>query len=85
MNNWMEWKSNGRVLAEIGERIILILNIMDKKIKFICHLIRYNDFLNDIFKGKIMGQRPRGRPRINYFHDVKEKMDCTSYRQHLRK
>jgi hypothetical protein len=28
-----------------------------------------------------MGRRPRGRLRANYFHDIKEKMDCVSYKK----
>jgi hypothetical protein len=54
---------------------------MERKIKFIGHLIRHNDFIINIFEGKIMGRRPRGRPRTNYFHDIKEKMGCASYQQ----
>lgn len=39
-------KSNERVLEEIGEiTIILMVNRTEKKIKFIEHLIRHNDFL----------------------------------------
>lgn len=28
-----------------------------------------------MFKGRITKRRPKGRPGINYFHDVEEKMD----------
>lgn len=55
---------------------------MEKKIKCIVHKIRHNDFLNKIFEGKIMGRRPRGKPRMNCFSDIEEKMGCISY-QHL--
>lgn len=51
---------------------------MESKIKLIEHLIRHNDFLNNIFKGTIMRRRSR---RANYFHDIKEKMNCIPYKQ----
>jgi len=71
--NWIERKSNERVLKEvIREKRSLI---MERKIKLIGHLIRHKDFFNNIIKGKIMG------PRANYFHDIKEKMGCASYQQ----
>jgi len=58
-----------------------MIHIIERKIKFIGHIIRHNDFLNNIFEGRIMGRRPRGRSRTNYFHDINEKMDCASYQQ----
>ncbi|VVC34391.1 Hypothetical protein CINCED_3A013517 [Cinara cedri] len=80
--NWMKLKSNERVLEKVGERRSLMINIMERKIKFVRHnLIHHNDFLNDIFYGRPMGRRPRGILRINYFHDLEEKMACTSYQE----
>jgi len=54
---------------------------MEKKIKWMRHLIRHNDFLNNTFEEGIREQRSRGRPRANYFHDIKEKMGCVTYQQ----
>jgi len=68
--NWMKRKSNERGLKEIGEKRSIMINIMERTIKFIGHIIRHNNFLNNIFEGKIMGRRPRRRPRANYFHDI---------------
>jgi len=72
--NWMERNSNERVLEEIGEKRSEMINIMERKIKFIGHIIRHNYFLNNIFEGRLMGLRPRGRSTANYFHDIEEKM-----------
>jgi len=72
----MERKSNERVLDEIGEKRSLMIHIIERKIKLIGHIMRHNDFLNNIFEGRIMRRRPRGRPRTNYFHDIKVKMGC---------
>ncbi|KAF0770193.1 putative transposon-derived protein F52C9.6 [Aphis craccivora] len=54
---------------------------MERKIKLIGHLNRHNDFLNKIFEERIMGRRPIGKPRVNYFHGIKEKIGCASYQQ----
>jgi len=54
---------------------------MERKIKVIGHLLNHNDFFNNIFEGRTMGRRSRGRPKANFFHDIKEKMGSTSYQQ----
>jgi len=54
---------------------------MESKDKFIWQLIRHDDFLNDIFGGRIMERRPKGSTRMNHFYDVEEKAGCTSYPQ----
>ncbi|KAF0771489.1 putative transposon-derived protein F52C9.6 [Aphis craccivora] len=76
--NWIELKSNKIVLKPKGyiKKVSLKNNIMESKIKLIEHLIRHNDFLNNVFERRIMGRR---RPRANYFHDIKEKMSCIPY------
>jgi len=62
--NWMERKSNDRVLKQIADKRSLIIKIMEGKIKFIGPFIRYNDFLNNIFEERRrMIRIPRGLPR----------------------
>lgn len=46
--NWVEQKSNENALK--GEKRSLIINKMDRKIKWIEHLIHHNDFLNNIIE-----------------------------------
>lgn len=70
--SWIERKSDEIVLEEIGERMSLMIETMERKIKFIIVHIMHR---NDIFEGRIMG------PIINYFHDVKENMGCLSNQQ----
>ena len=45
------------------------------------HLIRHDHFLKNIIEGKIEGKRGRGRPRRNYFEQVKEKVNVVSYQE----
>ncbi|KAI5727290.1 hypothetical protein M8J77_000272 [Diaphorina citri] len=77
--SWVEKKSNERVLAEVKERRYLMNFIASRKIKLIGHIIRHNDFLSNIFEGKVEGKKPRGRPRMRYFHDIQETMGCSSF------
>lgn len=73
--NWTERRIDKGILEETGEkREDLIVNTMGRKTKFIGRL---NDFLNNIFEGRIMVRR-RPRPRNNYFHDVEEKTGSAS-------
>ncbi|KAI5731180.1 hypothetical protein M8J77_006038 [Diaphorina citri] len=77
--SWVEKKSNERVLAEVKERRYLMNFIASRKTKLIGHIIRHNDFLSNIFEGKVEGKKPRGRPRMPYFHDIQETMGCSSF------
>ncbi|KAI5739387.1 hypothetical protein M8J77_018683 [Diaphorina citri] len=76
---WIEKKSNERVLEEVGESRQLIKTIEKRKIKLIGHIIRHNNFITNIFEGKIQGKKTRGRPRKQYFKDMQESMRCTSF------
>jgi hypothetical protein len=38
-------------------------NKKNKVSRYICHIIRHNDFFKNIFEGKIGGNKARGRPR----------------------
>ncbi|KAI5734042.1 hypothetical protein M8J77_001775 [Diaphorina citri] len=79
--SWIRpWKkSNERVLEEVGESRQLIKTIEKRKIKLIGHIIRHNNFITNIFEGKIQGKKTRGRPRKQYFKDIQESMRCTSF------
>jgi hypothetical protein len=61
--SWVERKTNEIVLQEVREKRNIMSHILKKKTKLIGHLIRHNTFINNIFKGKVMERRGRGRPR----------------------
>ena len=82
--SWVERKSNEEVLQSVEERRELISHILKRKAKLIGHSIRHSTFLSNIFEGKILGRRTRGRPRTSYFKDVKRLMDVSSY-SHLKR
>ena len=51
-----------------------------KKLKLIGHILR-NYFLVNIFEGKILGKKGRGRPRKTYFEDVRNLVGCKDYKE----
>lgn len=57
----------------------LLKKIEERKAKSIGHTIQHNNFLGNIFEGKILGKKPRGRPRASIFQSVIDEMGCGSY------
>jgi hypothetical protein len=51
--SWIERKSNKRVLEKVKKRRSLIEPLEKRKIKLIGHLMRHNDFMKNIFEGRI--------------------------------
>lgn len=81
---WIEKKSNVMLLEEIQERRYLMKSIEKRKIKLVGHIIRHNNFINNIFEGKIQGKIPRGRPRKKYFDDIQKSMNCATFEEMKR-
>lgn len=52
-----------------------------RKSKMIGHIMRHNQFLKNVFEGKVLGEKPRGRPRTTYFNNIKEDMRIKSYEE----
>uniref|UniRef100_A0A8D8M2F8 Uncharacterized protein n=1 Tax=Cacopsylla melanoneura TaxID=428564 RepID=A0A8D8M2F8_9HEMI len=71
---WIE-KINERVLEELQERRHLMKTIETRKIKLVGHIIRHNEFINNIFEGKVPGKKSRGRPRKEYFKEFQSISD----------
>jgi len=79
--SWVEKKKIEQVLIYVRENRDIIRRLFKKKMKLIGLLFRYNTFVRNIFEGKILGKRSRGRPRTSYFQDLKHLLDVTSYSQ----
>lgn len=79
--SWTEKKTNQQILIEIVERRSLLENILKRKVKLIGHLIRHNQFIGNIFEGRLLGRRSRGRPRTSYFRDLQNIMRANTYAQ----
>ncbi|KAI5638904.1 reverse transcriptase (RNA-dependent DNA polymerase) domain-containing protein [Phthorimaea operculella] len=79
--SWTEKKTNDEVLHRVNEKRCLLRTIENRRGKMIGHLMRHDNFWKNIVEGKIEGSRGRGRPRRNYFDQIKEKVNVVSYRE----
>ncbi|KAI5636210.1 hypothetical protein NE865_11049 [Phthorimaea operculella] len=79
--SWTERKTNEEVLQLVKEKRALLRTIENRRGKMMGHLIRHDSFLKTIIEGKVEGKRGRGRPRRNYFQQLKEKVNVVSYQE----
>ena len=79
--SWVEKKSNAKVLEEINEKRMLVKELEKRRIKFIGHILRHNELLINIFEGKMLGKRTRGRPRRSFMEGVVGRLKFKSYQE----
>ena len=58
-------------MKKLNTKRKLFQDIQKRKIKYYGHIKRKQNILTTAIEGKIEGRRPRGRPRNNWFGDVK--------------
>ena len=80
--SWKDKITNENVLAKLNVKRNLLKDVQKRKLRYYGHVKRKNNFLTTAIEGRMCGKRPRGRPRINWFSDVKEwsgltAADCT--------
>ncbi|KAE9540745.1 hypothetical protein AGLY_003990 [Aphis glycines] len=81
---WVERKTNEQVLKDVTEKRNIIKHILKRKTKLIGHLFKHNTFMKNIFEGKTLGKRSRGRPRTSYFQDLKNLMEVITITLELK-
>src|SRR5260370_33940374 len=70
--SWMDKKSNEEVLTMVNENRCLIRIIYQRKKNWIGYVLRGNGLLRDVLEGRMLGKRPRGRPRRGMIDDLLE-------------
>ena len=70
--SWMDKKSNEEVLTMVNENRCLIRTIYQRKKNWIGHVLRGDGLLRDVLEGRMLGKRPRGRPRRGMIDDLME-------------
>src|SRR6266581_3149106 len=70
--SWMDKKSNEEVLTMVNENRCLIRTIYQRKKNWIGHVLRGDGLLRDMLEGRMLGKRPRGRPRRGMIDDLME-------------
>ena len=67
------------VFDEVSENRKLIMNIEKRRVKFIVHLLKRNEFVTHIMEGKVLGKRGRGRQNNPYILDINYRMLIANY------
>jgi len=70
--SWTDKKTNEFVLEQVGETRKLVNVVMERKKKWIGHVLRSDGLLKEVMEGKMVGKRPRGRPRTGMLEELKE-------------
>jgi len=69
--SWKDKVTNASVLQRVNETILD--TIWHQKHSWIGHVLRHDDLLKDIFKGKMTGKPARGINRWNILSDLADK------------
>ena len=56
----------------MGQKRCLVKTIRERKKNWIGHVLRGNGLLRDVLEGRMLGKRPKGRPRIGMIDDLME-------------
>ena len=80
--HWKDHVTNEDVLRRLGTERRLLSDIKKRKLRYYGHIKRRNNILTTAVEGRLEGTRPRGRPRNNWFGDIREwtnrpAYDCT--------
>jgi hypothetical protein len=70
--SWQDKKTNEEVLAAVGEERCFVQAIVKRKKNWIGHVVRGNSLLKLVLEGRMVGKKPRGRPRMGMIDDLKE-------------
>ena len=70
--SWKDKVTNESVLKKIKCKRSLLKDVQKRKLRYYGHIKRRNNILTTAMEGRMKGKRPRGRPRISWFSDVKE-------------
>ena len=70
--SWTERKTNEEVLKTVGEERRLVKTIVERKKKWIGHILRGKGLMKDVLEGRMEGKRPRGRKRMGMIDELKE-------------
>ena len=70
--SWEQKIRNEEVLRRVKENRCLITTIYRRQKNWIGHILRGDGLLRDVMEGRMMGKRPRGRPRAGMMDELME-------------
>ena len=70
--SWTERKTNEEILKIVGEKRRLVNMVVERKKRWIGHVLRGDGLMREVLEGRMIGKRPRGRPRMGMLEELKE-------------
>jgi len=79
--SWMDKVINEDVLKKVNESKNMLNVILQRKCKWIGHVLRHGKFLQEIFEGRMKGRPTRGRKRIQLLDNLADGKDYASLKR----
>jgi len=80
--SWMDKVTNEDVLKKVNESKNMLNVIRQRKRKWIGgHVLRHDEFLQEIFEGRMKGKPTRGRKRVQLLDDLANGKDYASLKR----
>ena len=70
--SWTQRKTNEEILKIVGEKRRLVNMVVERKKRWIGHMLRGDRVMREVLEGRMIGKRPRGKPRIGMLEELKE-------------
>jgi hypothetical protein len=70
--SWQDRKTNEEVLTAVGEERCIVQTLLKRKKNWMGHVIRGDRLLKLVIEGRMLGKKPRGKPRMGMIDDLKE-------------
>jgi len=79
--SWKDKVTNEDVLKKVNESKNMLNVIRQRKRKWIGHVLKFDEFLQEIFEGRMKGKPTRGRKRIQLLDDLADGKDYASVKR----
>ena len=70
--SWTQRKTNEEILKIVGEKRRLVNMVVERKKRWIGHVLREDELMREVLEGRMIGKRPKGRPKIGMLEELKE-------------
>ena len=78
--SWTEKVTNEEVLVRANEARSIFKTIWCRKHRWLGHVLRHDNLLHDIIKGKMLGKATWSRKRMELLHDMMEGRDYGQFK-----
>jgi hypothetical protein len=68
---WRDYKTNEEVLTAEGKQRCVVEALLKRRKNSTGHVMRVNSLLKPVTVGRMVGKKPKGRPRMGMIDDLK--------------